>query len=163
MPNLSNKQREKIDLLGIASFGLFLALIGVIFAVTPELPSEIFDFVKDFQLQLVYPGVYFYAPASNHPILYNTIFQFCLIFAIFQVVILVARFMLKESISRKSGTFSGLFFWFGSAAALGLLKSESIDWFIFLGWLIVLVGIVIIVKSSISLTFWARIKSSKRR
>ncbi|KUO39487.1 MAG: hypothetical protein AVW05_04380 [Hadesarchaea archaeon DG-33] len=160
---MSERRPEKIDFLGIASFGFFLALTGVIFAVTPELPSKIYDFFKDFQLQLVYPGVYFYAPASNHPILYNVAFQFCLIFAIFQVVILVARFILKESISRKAGTFSGLFFWFGSVAALSLLKSESVDWFIFLGWLIVLVGIVITVRSSISLAFWPRIKSSKRR
>lgn len=157
---MGKKRPEKIDILGIASFGFFLVLIGVIFAVTPELPSKISDFVNDFQLQLVYPDVSFYAPASNHPILYNAAFQFCLIFAIFQVAILVARFIRKESISRKSGTFSGLFFWFGSAAALGLLKFERIDWFIFLGWLIVLVGIVITVRSSVAFAFWEKVNSS---
>lgn len=73
-------------------------------------PSEIDNFVHDFQLENVYPGVSFHASASKHPVLYNAMFQFCLIFAIFQVGILVTRFFLKESISRKSGTFSVLFF-----------------------------------------------------
>lgn len=156
MLNLSERY-AKIDLLGIASFGFFLVLIGVIFAITPDLPDRIYDFYHDFQLQEVYPGgVSLPAPASNHPVVYGALFQFCLIFAIFQVIILVVRFILKESIKRKSGTFSGLFFWFGAAIALNLLKVGSIDWFIFIGWLVVLVGIVIVVKSAISFAFWKK-------
>ena len=158
---MSKRHSEKIDLLGIASFGFFLALIGVIFAITPNLPDRIYDFYHDFQLQEAYPGVSLPAPVSNHPVLYGALFQFCLIFAIFQVVILVARFILKESIKRKSGTVSGLFFWFGAAVALSSLKSGSIDWFIFLGWLVVLVGTVIVVRSAISFAFWKTLKKSK--
>ena len=153
---MSERRSEGIDLLGIVSVGFFFVLIGAIFAVTPNLPSKIDNFVHDFQQAEVWPGTSFYAPASNHPVLYNALFQFCLIFAIFQVAILAMRFKLKESIGRKSGTFSGLFFWFGAATALNLLNAGSIDWFIFLGWLIVLIGIVITVKSAISFAFWKK-------
>lgn len=158
---MSERYPEKIDILGIASFGFFLVLIGVIFAITPNLLDRIYDFLHDFQLQEAYPGMSFPAPASNHPVLYGALFQFCLIFAIFQVIILVARFILKESIKRKSGTFSGLFFWFGAAVALNLSKAGSIDWFIFIGWLVVLVGTVIFVKSAISFAFWKTLEKSK--
>lgn len=158
--NLSERY-GKIDLLSIASFGFFLVLVGAIFAITPDLPDRIYDFYHDFQLQEAYPGVSLPAPVSNHPVLYGALFQFCFIFGIFQVVILVARFFLKESIKRKSGTFSGLFFWFGAAIALNLLKAENIDWFIFIGWIVVLVGIVIVVKSTISFAFWKTLEKIK--
>ena len=153
---MNKKRRRGIDILGIASLGFFLVLIGVIFAFTPGLPGEISDFAHDLELQEVYPGVSFYAPVSAHPVLYNAAFQFCLIFAVFQVAILAARFILKESIGRKSGTFSGLFFWFGAAAVLRLLMAGSVDWFIFLGSLVVLVGIVVTVRSSIAFATWKK-------
>jgi len=158
--NLSERY-GKIDLLSIASFGFFLVLIGVIFAITPNLLDRIYDFFHDFRIQDAYPGISLPAPASNHPVLYGALFQLCLIFAIFQVVIMVGWIILKESIKRKSGTFSGLFFWFGVAIALNLLKAGSIDWFIFIGWLVVLVGTVIVVKSAISLAFWKTLEKIK--
>ncbi len=161
MLSLGKRPSEKIDILSIASFGFFLVLIGVIFAITPNLLDRIYDFLHDFHLQEVYPGISFPTPASNHSALYGALFQFCLIFAIFQVVILVARIILKESIKRKSGTFSGLFFWFGAAVALNLLRAGSIDWPIFLGWLVVLVGTVIVVRSAILFAFWKTLKKSE--
>jgi hypothetical protein len=146
------KDRERIDLLGIVSIGFFLILAGVILAANPGLPSRIYEFFLDFRLQPVYPGVSFYGPASvsGHETVYSAAFQFCLGFAIFQVAILAARFILHEPARRKAGTFSGLFFWFGAAAALWLLVAGSIDWFIFLGWLVVLVGLAITVRCVIA-------------
>ena len=145
---------EKIDFLAIVSFGFFLLLVGMIFAATPGLPGKIYDFGRDFRLENAYPNVSFFAPTSDHPVVYNAAFQFCIGFAVFQVAILVARFALNESIGRKAGTFSGLFFWFGAAAALWALIAGSIDWFIFLGWLVVLIGVVIAVRCAIALVFW---------
>lgn len=151
------RRSEKIDFLAIVSLGFFLLLVGMIFAATPDLPSKIYDFGRDFGRQLVYPGVYFYGPVSpvtSHTVVYNAAFQFCIGFAVFQVAILAARFALNESIGRKAGTFSGLFFWFGAATALWSLMAGSIDWFMFLGWLVVLIGVVIAVRCAIALVFW---------
>jgi len=150
----------RIDFLAIVSVGFFLLLVGMIFAATPNLPREIYDFGRGFRLQQVYPGVSFFAPTSNPSVVYNAAFQFCFLFGIFQVAILGARFVLNESVGRKAGTFLGLFFWFGAAAALWLLMAGSIDWFMFLGWLVVLIGVVITVRCAISFVFW---KSARMR
>ena len=147
---------KKIDFLAIVSAGFFLLLVGMIFATTPNLPREIYDFFRGFGLQQVYPGVSFFAPTSNLTVVYNAAFQFCTFFGIFQVAILGARFVLRESVRRKGGTFSGLIFWFGAAAALWLLMAGSIDWFIFLGWLVVLIGIAITVRCAITFVFWEK-------
>lgn len=151
---------KKIDFLAIISAGFFLLLVGMIFVATPNLPREIYDFFRGFRLQQVYPGVSFFAPTSNPAVVYSIAFQFCFVFGIFQAAILGARFVLNDSVGRKAGTFSGLIFWFGAAAALWLLMSGSIDWFIFLGWLVVLIGIAIAVRCAINFVFW---KSARMR
>lgn len=152
------KYPEKIDFLAIVSLGFFLLLVGIIFASTPDLPKKIYDFGRDFRLQTVYPGVSFYGPSSvsSHTAVYNAAFQFCIGFAVFQVAILAARFAINDSIGRKAGTFSGLFFWFGAAAALWALMVGSIDWFMFLGWLVVLIGVVIAVRCAIAFVFYGK-------
>ncbi len=151
---------KKIDFLAIVSAGFFLLLVGMIFATTPNLPREIYDFFRGFGLQQVYPGVSFFAPTSNPTVVYNAAFQFCFVLGIFQVAILGARFVLNDPVGRKAGTFSGLIFWFGAAAALWMLMAGSIDWFIFLGWLVVLIGIAIAVRCAINFVFW---KSARMR
>ena len=153
---MPERRSEGIDFLSVVSAGFFFLLIGGIFVATPHLSNKIDNFAHDFHKTEMWPGVSSYAPTSNHPEFYNALFQFCLIFAIFQVVILATRFILKESVRRKSRTFSSLFFWFGAATALNLLKAGSIDWFIFLGWLIVFIGMVITVRSVISFVFWKK-------
>ena len=151
---------KKIDFLAIVSAGFFLLLVGMIFVATPNLPREIYDFFRGFRLQQVYPGVSFFAPTSNPAVVYNVAFQFCFVFGIFQAAILGARFVLNDPVGRKAGTFSGLIFWLGAAAALWLLIAGSIDWFIFLGCLAVLIGIAIAVRCAITFVFW---KSARMR
>lgn len=148
---------EKIDVLAIASIGFFFVLIGIVFAANPDLITKISDFFRDFELQEVYPGVSFYGPASpvsTHSVVFSAAFQFCFAFAVFQCGILAARFALRESVGRKAGTFSGMLFWFGAAVGVWALMAESIDWFMFLGLLVVLVGLVIAIRCTISFVFW---------
>ncbi|MEA2090359.1 MAG: hypothetical protein U9O89_06360 [Thermoproteota archaeon] len=155
---MGRRHSERTDVLGLVSFGFFLALIGVIFMITPNLWGEIRAFFRDFQLKEVRPDAHFPTPKSHHQVLYDAAFQFCLAFAISQILILIGRFILRESIDRKSGTFSGLFFWFGAAAALNLLSERSIGWFEFWGWIIILVGTVVVVRGTISLCTRALLK-----
>ena len=154
--NMAEKSSSKFDILGLLSFGFFLVLLGAIFALTPGLPNKIIDFVRDFHRTEVYSGVIFFAPSSKHPVIYNAAFQFCLVFAIFQVVVLVARFAIRDSIGRKAETLSGIVFWFGAAAALNSLIFASLDWFVFLGWLIVLIGLAIVIRSAVAFAFWGK-------
>jgi len=148
---MNRKHSEQKDFLGLVTLGFFLLLVGAIFAVTPNLSDRIYDFFKDLKFQEVYSDVYFPTPRSDHPVLYNAVFQFCLAFAIFQLLVLGARFVLKESIDRKAGTFSSLLFWFGAAWTVNLLMSKAFGWFAFLGWLVTLAGISLVVKSVITL------------
>lgn len=148
---MSRERSKKTDMLGIVSLGFFLVLIGAIFMTTPSLSDKIRLFFHDFQLEEVRPSVYFPIPKSSHQPLYNAVFQLCLAFAVFQVLILIARFGLREPINKKSETFSGLFFWFGAAAALNSLSTGGIEWLTFWGWIVVLIGAVIVVRSTISL------------
>jgi len=144
---LSGEYVEKREIFGFVEFGFFLVLVGFIFALTPNLHERVLDFFRDFKLEEFSPGVFLPAPRSSHPVLYNAFFQFSLVYALFQVAMLAARFLLKEPIDRKVGGFSEVIFWLGIAAASNLLKDGGIDWFTFIGCVIILVGVVIIVKS----------------
>ncbi|MFH1821698.1 MAG: hypothetical protein ABH852_04580 [Methanobacteriota archaeon] len=150
---MAKNSSKKVDIIGLLSFGMFLLLVGSIFASTPQLLNKIFDFARDFHLQEVYPGVKFFAPSSTHPVLYNVVFQFCLIFAVLQVFILIARFVMKDSVGRKAETFSSIVFWLGAALALNYLVAGTIEWFTFLGWIIVAIGLSITVRSAMVLVF----------
>ena len=152
---MSKNRSKQPDFVGIASFGFFLLLVGAIFVVTPNLLDRISDFVSDFELQEVTSQWKLPAPVHvmNHVVLYNAIFQFCLVFALFQVAVLGVRFILRDSIDKIAGTVSSVVFWFGASWILNLLISEEISrWFVFVGWLIMFVGVSLIVKSAITLT-----------
>jgi len=149
--NLSEKRSKQTDVIGVVNIGFFLLLLGVILAVTPNLSDRIYDFVNNFEIREITPNVYFPAPKSDHPVLYIAIFQFCLVFAIFQVFVLGARFILKDPINKKAGTFSSIIFWIGASWIVSLLIAKTIEWFVFLGGLITLIGISIVISNAIVL------------
>jgi hypothetical protein len=150
--DLSERKYKRTDVIGIITFGFFVILVGVIFAVTPNLFHRISDFVQDFELGRR-SNLYIPAPRNlhAHTVFYTAVFQFCLAFAIFQVFVMLARFALKDSIDKKAGTISSLVFWFGASWIMSLLMAETFVWFVFVGWLLMLVGVSIVVKNSIVL------------
>jgi len=137
--------------MGVVTLGFVLLLVGVIFVVTPNLVDKISDFFLDFELQEVAPNWQLPAPKTAHPVLYTAILQFSLVFAIFQIAVLGARFILRDPIDRTAGTISSIVFWFGASLILNSLILETVEWFLFLGLLIMLIGISIVVKNSIVL------------
>ena len=142
------RQHEKRDILGLASFGFFLLLIGAIWAITPNLPQEVIDFFKDFTLkEEIFPNVFLPTPEGPHPVVYTALARFCFVFGLFQTAILVLRFFFRETPERMAGTFSGILFWLGAGFISNLLAAEDIEWFDFLGWLIVLIGLSLVIKS----------------
>ncbi|MDH5783889.1 MAG: hypothetical protein OEZ35_09585 [Candidatus Bathyarchaeota archaeon] len=88
------------------------------------------------------------APRSewNHKVVYSAFQQFCIGYGIFQIVILVLRFVFSSSVSDKAGTVSSLVFWLGLAFFVGLLLAEAVGWFAFLAGFIVVVRLSLVVR-----------------
>jgi len=148
------RQREKRDILGLASFGFFLLLIGVIWTVTPDLHQKIIDFFNDFKrTEEIFPNVSLPVPTGSHPEVYTALAQFCFVFGLFQIVILVLRFFFREPVDRIAGTFSGIVFWLGVSFVSNQLADGAIKWLGFLGWLIVFMGLSLVVRSFLVLLF----------
>ncbi|MBE0512907.1 hypothetical protein IBX38_07645 [Candidatus Bathyarchaeota archaeon] len=155
------RQHEKRDILGLASFGFFLLLIGVIWVITSNLSQAVVDFFKDFELtEEIFPNVLLPAPAHHHPVVYTAVALFCFVFGLFQIVILVLRFFFREPLDRVAGTFSGIVFWLGVGFVSNLLAAEALEWFGFLGWFIVFIGLSLVVRSLLVLLFEVALRKS---
>ena len=150
------RQHEKRDILGLASVGFFFFLIGVIWIVNLNLniSQEVIDFFNSFtRTGEIFPNVFLPYPVGNHQVVYTALAQFCLVFGLFQIVILVLRFFLREPPNRIAGTFSGIVFWLGAGFVSNQLADGIIRWLGFVGWLIVLIGLALVVRSLLVLLF----------
>ena len=150
----NERRREAQDKLGLVSFGFFILLIGVIWVITPNLFEKVIDFFKDFKLEEeIFPNVSLPAPAGPHPVVYTALARFCFVFGLFQIAILVLRIFFRESLDKVAGAFSGIVFWLGAGYVSNLLAARTIDWFGFIGWLIVFIGLSLVVRSLLVLLF----------
>jgi hypothetical protein len=150
---LDERRWKGLDMLGFVSFGFFLVLVGVIFVITPNLGDEIVAFFKDFELVEVYPNVFFPAPTPNHEVFYTAVAEFCIGYGLFQIAILILRVYLGDYLKKKAGTLSGAVFWLGAGYLLIILSAGNIEWFAFLSWLIIFVGLSLVVRSLVILLF----------
>jgi drug/metabolite transporter superfamily protein YnfA len=142
------EEREKRDWFGLVEFGFFLILIGTILLVTPSISGRIENFIKDFEIREIYPGVFLPAPLNDHPTAYKTGMYFCLAFGVFEIIILILRFVQKSPFGKKAGTLGGIVFWLGAAIfANALVTGRSANWFLFIGGLIVSIGLSIMVRA----------------
>jgi small-conductance mechanosensitive channel len=91
------------------------------------------------------------APKESHPVVYTAAMQFCLVFGVFQIAVLVLRFIFHDSVNRKSGTISNIAFWFSTGFFLNMLVSKSISWFGFLAGLVISIGLAVIASSVVKL------------
>lgn len=147
--------KEKKDVLGLISVGFFIMLVGVIIVITPNWYNATRDFIEDFKLEKIDGNVFLPAPAhpADHKVVYTAVEQFCLIWGLFQIAILVSKFFLRETVHKKAETFSGIIFWLSAAYVISLLLAESIGWFAFWAWILILVGITLVVRSLIVLLY----------
>lgn len=148
---MDERTKDKPDIIGLLSFGFFLVLLGLIFSANPDLHVKIYEFLKDMSLQEIYPGVKFFAPTLRHSEVYTAAFQFSLAFAVFNILMLALRFIFREPWSRKAGTASSIFFWSGAVFSLNQLAGGFIDWFTFLGLILIFIGGSIVFASVIRL------------
>ncbi len=158
MPS-NKRRRKKRDILGLASFGFFLLLVGVIWLITPNLSQAVGDFFSSFTLEKeVFPNVFLPSPTGRHPVVYAALARFCFVYGVFQIVILVLKVFLREPTDRVAGTFSGIVFWLGVGFVSNLLATEALEWFGFVGWLIVFIGISLVARSLLMLLFEAALR-----
>jgi hypothetical protein len=115
--------------------------------------EEVRKFFEDFKLEKVFPNVFLPAPASPHPVVYMAIARFCFVFGLFQIFILALRVVFRESVNRIAGTFSGMIFWLAAGFVANMLSTETIKWFTFVGWIIVLIGFSLAIRSLVVLLF----------
>ena len=149
----SERRSEGVDRLSLASFGFFLILIGAIILITPNYYDEFSAFFRDFHLVRVASNFFLPAPMSSHPIVYTAFMNFCIAYGLFQIAVVVFRFILRDPVDRKSGTASGIVFWLGAGYLLSMLITKNIGWFNFLAGLAIFIGLSIVVRSLVTLSF----------
>jgi hypothetical protein len=144
------------------AFGGFLILVGMVFAITPDLPAKINDFFKGFT-NVVFPfpegsstsTMSLLAPANPaaHSVLYTAVMQFDIGFGILQAIILGLRLMVHSRRRKIAETVDHLIFWFGAAALVNvfLLAGTTTAWFEYWASLIILIGVGLVVRAIILL------------
>ncbi len=153
---MAEKPRAKTDLLGLVSFAFFLIALGAIFATVPGLSTKVVEFFQSFRVEEVYPGTSFVAPTGNQTAFYGAAYTFSIIIGVSQVIVLGARFLVRDTAGRKADSFTGITFWFGAAWGFYSLAAGSLDWFVFLGWVVILAGISITLRSAVALATWGK-------
>ncbi len=147
---LSSDQREKwIQLL---SFGFFIMLFALFFILVPDYYSKAYGFLEDFFKLKQYPGgsgIYLPFPEQNHIVVYETVMRFCMIFGLFQFLVLGLRFYMRSAMSKVAETVSNIAIWLGAAYMFNLLQLGVTEWFPFLGGLVAIFGFSIVVRSLI--------------
>lgn len=120
------------------------------FLVLPNFFSHVENFVKSFNQTEVSPssGVFLPTPTGDNTEVYRAIMYFCLVFGMFQIIILILRFAMKSSVGRKAGTFGGIVFWLGAGFFASMFVTDGNEkWFLFLAGLVVSIGLAIMVGS----------------
>lgn len=139
----------------IASIGFLLILLGAIFASTPSLYDEIIAFFRDFAIIHV-PNTTIYLPAPANPRAHLTVYSaagtFCLIWGIYEIAILIARFFARSPTNKKAETTSNIIFWLGASYLIRQFltaATTTANWFAFWTLIIMLLGVSLIVRGLI--------------
>ena len=138
---------------GWISFGAFLIIVAIIYLTTPNIAQEVNAFFHDFQLVKIFDNFSWFAPSTSHPVVYRAAQKFCYLFGVVQIGIIALKFAKRASIQAKAETASGIVFWLGLGYIISLLEQGGLSWISFLAGLIILVGVSIIIRSLILLSF----------
>ncbi|MGB9134345.1 MAG: hypothetical protein WCC63_01990 [Candidatus Bathyarchaeia archaeon] len=150
--------------LGLLSFGFFLLLFALFFVIVPDYGDRAVDFFRSFELKEVSPNLFLPAPEGHHPVVYETVMRFCIVFGLFQFSILAFRLYFGSAMRRIAETVSNIVLWLGAAYMFSLLllpPSRAVEWFPFIGGMIAVVGFSIVIRSLVTLLFWRRSESTQ--
>ena len=144
-------------MLSAVAAGFFLILAGTLFVSNPDLPNKLINFFNNFELQQI-SNSNVYLPAPKDPgtflLVYRTVEQFCLIWAVFLVAMLGARFILGSSARRKADGLGDVVFWFGAAYLVQTWLLNVTKWFEFWALIIVLIGASMVVRGLSLVAAW---------
>jgi uncharacterized membrane protein len=152
----SEKTLRRIEaFFSIASIGFLLIFLGAIFASTPNLFNDIIAFFKDFEIVEV-QNTQIYLPAPAHPQTHLTVYSaagtFCLTWGIYEIAILITRFLVRSPTNKKAETLSNIIFWLGASYLIKEIlntTTTTTTWFTFWTLIITLLGISLIVRGLI--------------
>lgn len=142
-------------LLSALSAGFFFVLVGAIFVTTPNLLDKIFAFFRDFDIVRVpNTSIRLPAPASPwaHSGVYSALALFSFVWSLFQIVVLVLRFIVYSPLSKKTETVGNLVFWLGANFLIRSFLNETTTprtWFTFWTTIVMLLGVSMIVRAII--------------
>jgi hypothetical protein len=146
---------EYEGLIRAVGFGGFLIVLGIVFAITPDLFQKISAFFNDMTTQrLPFAGGLgnLALPAPQNPAahmdLYRAVMQFDIGIAALEFVLLLMRLSLQK-VHRVAETVGNLVFWGGAALLTNifLLAGTLKGWFEYWAALIVLVGLSLILRA----------------
>ncbi len=152
-------QRHHESMLSAASVGFFLILIGVLFVTTPNLSDSVVKFFTNFTTaQVGKTNIYIPVPQVNPEDVYIAVRQFCIIWGLFLVALLGARFVFGSSARRLAENVGDVLFWLGGAYLAQIflvtpMQDSTIDmakwtttWFEFWAAIIMLIGVSLIAR-----------------
>jgi len=153
-------RRHKESVLSAVSVGFFLILVGVLFVLNPDLPQKIIEFARpeSFELRTVTSSWNVSLPIPLHPrdhlLIYQTVEQFCLVWAVFHVAILALRFILNSKVRRMAEGLGDTVFWFGAAYLVQTLLVDKTQWFEFWAGILTLIGVSLIARGVFLAAAW---------
>jgi len=139
--------------------GFFLILVGVLFISTPSLADKVVTFVNHFQTaQVGSTNIYIPAPErlGDHIDIYLAARQFSLVWGVFLIAMLGARFLFDSPLRRKAENLGDIVFWLGTVYLIQTFLVQTtqaipktIDvtkWFQFWAAIIMLIGVSLIAR-----------------
>ncbi len=144
-----------------AAFGGFLIILGVVFGLTPGVPTAIIDFFGDLT-GVTYPAINgsIVLPGPGHPAdhmaLYSAVFNFDIGIAVLQVALLAVRLLVHSRVSKIAETVGNLVFWSVAAVMTTtyLFIGTLSGWFTFWTTIIIFAGVSLVIQFLIRLIAW---------
>ncbi|MBC7127169.1 MAG: hypothetical protein ABC585_01925 [Candidatus Methanosuratincola petrocarbonis] len=139
-----SSSRGDRDFLGLVNFGVFLVVVGSFFAFTPNLVDRLKEFITDFELLEISQGIYLPVVRGPHPEVYGFFLWLAIAMAVTNALILVARYIIRDSVRRRADTFSGIIFWAGIAFLADQLFRQNLEFQAVYSYFIIIAGVSIL-------------------
>lgn len=145
-------------MLSAISAGFFLILIGALFITIPNLFDKIVTFLSHFKMaQVGSTNMYIPVPENlgAHIDIYLAARQFSLVWGVFLIAMVGARFIFGSPLRRKAENMGDIVFWLGATYLIQTFLVETtqtslIDitkWFEFWAMIITLIGVSLIARA----------------
>ncbi|MDI9608775.1 MAG: hypothetical protein QFX34_00670 [Candidatus Verstraetearchaeota archaeon] len=155
-----SSSRGDRDFLGLVNFGAFLVVVGSFFAFSPSLIDRFREFITDFELLEISQGIYLPVVKGPHPEVYSFLLWLGIAMVVTNALILVARYIIRDSVRRKADTFSGVVFWAGVALLADQLFRQNLEFQAVYSYFIIIAGVSIL-SSGIGLLLARRTSRSQ--